>query len=130
MAINTAISLIGQIYTGQYYAIFSGSQIRVFTGCPPRSNTGQSRNYTAYDYVYGIPVSEGTQNISQNTYTLNSVACNSDSGPHGHINIDNNPLRVLAYIPYTPFYLAGSIMFFIFVFTFIFKMFFGWRHYG
>lgn len=130
MSINTAISLIGDMYTGQYYAIFSGTQIRVFTGCPPRSTTSQSRDYIAYDYSYGIPVTEGSQNINQNTYTLNSVDCSSDSGPHGSIVIDNNPLRVLAYIPYVPFYLMASIVAFIFVFRFIFKLFFGWRHYG
>lgn len=128
--INTAISLINTHYPGtQYYAIFSGTnQIRVFDGCPPRPYTGSStQSYTSYDYVYGIPLSQGTQSISASTFTLNSVACSSDSGPHGQITIDDSSLRVLAYIPFVPFYLFLSIFIFYFLIKFCLQLFFGRR---
>lgn len=129
MSINTAISLPGTLYSGtNYFAIYSGDTIRVFNGCPSRGSYGTTMDYISYHAAYGYPMSEGSQNISSSTYTLDSPSCNSsDSGPHGQIAISGNSLDVPAYMPYKPFYFALSVITYIWVMSFIIKMMWGNR---
>lgn len=130
MSINTAIALPGTLYAGSdYFAIYSGDTIRVFEGCPYRGSTyGQQMDYISYNAFYGFPLSEGTQSISQGTYTLDSPSCHGrDTYNHGQIAISSNSLDVPAYMPFKPFYFALSVITFIWVMTFIIKMMWGSR---
>lgn len=112
--------------SGNYFAIFSGDTIRIFAGCPPRSNMGTQVSYQAFNSFYGLALGEGTQNISNNTFVFDSNDCDSsDSGPHGQIAITDNALDVLAYQPFKPFYFTFSILFFFWVVFFVLRLFFG-----
>lgn len=125
--IATQISLPGSNYAGtKYFAIYSGDTIRVYEGCPNRSNYGTQMDYISYDWRYGVPLTQGSSSISQNTFTLDSLSCvDSDTGPHGQIAISGTSLDVPAYLPFKPFYLALSIIVFIWVMSFIIKMLWG-----
>lgn len=126
--IATEIALPNTNYSGtQYFAIYSGDTIRVFEGCPRRSSSyGTTMDYISYNWIYGIPLSEGSQTISSTTFTLDSLACvSSDSGPHGQIAITGTSLDVPAYMPFKPFYFALSIITFIWTMVFIIRMMWG-----
>lgn len=129
MSIATAISLPNTNFAGtDYFAIYSGDTIRVYQGCPNRSNYGVTMDYTSYDWRYGVPLTQGSSSISNSTFVLDSLSCNDrDSGPHGQIAISSNSLDVPAYMPFKPFYLVLSIMTFIWVISYIIKMMWGDR---
>lgn len=129
MAIASTISLPATNYADtDYFAVFSGDTIRVFRGCPYRSSYGQTMDYTSYNAIFGFPMAEGSQNISNITFTLDSSSCNSrDSGPHGQLAITSNALDVVAYLPFKPFYYTLSVITFIWTMSFIIHLFFGRR---
>lgn len=115
--------------SSNYFAIFSGDNIRIYEGCPPRPVTSStSVDYQQFNAIYGFAVSEGSSNISRTTFTLDSPDCaSSDTGPHGTIAITDNSLDVLAFMPFKPFYFALSIFTFVWILMFIIHLFFGRR---
>lgn len=106
-----------------YTVEFTGSDTaRIYFDCA-RTATSSSTTYWEYNYIYGVPLSEGVSSPGPDDFLFDSASCSDlDNGPHAVIAVSEDALDAPAFLPFKTFLFFGAIFFFIYLITFISKV--------